>query len=1003
MDQYPNYSRQSSHLFFDQGDYALLQMVCEGRTANQKGMGLFSPDLHPNGLKQMAAPWEMRIAYTVMNLLNSLEKGQAADRLQALATLYDEVVAVGSAYRLNTGRVLVQIMKELVRHEGTPEQQLMLAHSFRKAAAGNRRLVRKLLQDYHLLEMPERWDQLTFDDHVHDSLTKGRKTPTHLIMDAWIKGIRTITVVYYNYLDMDAAEELVQAAAIMGIETRIGIDCPAIFRGRQVSFIWEPKDIDDLQGLREFFDDKAIAHFMEEGRKASEYHTEIILEVLDAYNSTDRHSISDYCDTLLPVISKEDFLEYVGVGQPSLLHLSELVCNHLQTVMAMGFSLLRDQFRTVADPQAREEIEEVVAFMRTITPALLRKNWFLPCLRSLSPHKDAPLFLCTPAADLLRRIRRMHRRSNITLTLSGMKTADVIELLFAGEGRISHLELYNLKYDLSESNTDCQEINELQFAINQGSAIALKRLISDVLSRYRESSAEDKIDRCASLTAILYSIQRLQSFYRRAPLGTRIGSDSTGRANSLHGMGFAYVETLPPKARRHVASSQRSLRKIIPIQATLESQFSYFPPPQATGLSAWLRGNIGIFRHLGCRRKHAWLVRPDSVRYTPEKGQITTLGGIRNETISRFSLKEAEVASKRPGLRYLNTRTANILKVSVGFVLAMSSFLITQDWWFLALFGAPIWFMITGVRNIFQAVLAGGGLRQSSLLRWKDYVNWSRISDSLLFTGISVPLLELTLRWWLLGQVFSISSASNPVVFYSVVSAANGLYIASHNILRGLQKEAVIGNLFRSVLAIPLALLYNSLLVGLFILLHLEDALPILASASAIISKTSSDTIAGLIEGVADRRTNMQMRHWDYRGKLKRFFACFASLQLLLPEDDVIKMVSDQKRMFSSQSGDINELEKSLLIHSLDLMYFFMYQPRGRTKMEEVLLRRMTTEERTIFIQVQGMLRRTRAVSQLFVDGIVGKNFSGALAFFLSQRDGYLRYLEKHAPGAERR
>ena len=998
MDECPQYSRQSSRLFFDKGDYALLQMVREGRTAMQQGQGLFSPDLHPNGLKQMAAPWEMRIAYTVINLLNSLEKGQAADRLQALTTLYDEVVAVGSAYRLNTGRVLVQIMKELVRHEGTPEQQLILAHSFRKAAAGNRRRVRRLLQDYHLLEMPECWDQLTFDDHVHDSLTKGRKTPTHLIMDAWIKGIRTLTVIYYNYLDKGAAEELVQAAAIMGIETRIGIDCPAVFRGRQVSFIWEPKDLNDLQGLSDFFDDRPIARFMEEGRKASEYHTGLILEVLEAYNTRDRHCISDYCNTPLPVISQKDFLEYVGVGQPSLLHLSELVCNRLLKAMATGFTLLREQYSMQTDLQTRKEIEDRVAFMRTITPAMLRKNWFVPTLKNLPPQKEAPLFLRTPAADLLRRIRRMHRRSNITLTLSGLKTVDVVELLFAGQGRISHLELYNLKYDLSETNTDCQEINDLQFAINQGSAIALKRLISNVLARYRESDAEDKIDRCASLTAILYSIQRLQSFYRRTPLGTRIGSDSTGRANSLHGMGFAYVETLPPKARKHIATSQRSLRKVIPIQATLESQFSYFPPPQPSGISAWLRRNIGLFRHLGCRSKHSWRVLPDSVRYTPDKGHITTLGGIRNETISRFSLQEAEVASKRPGLRNLNTRTANILKVSLGFVLALSSFTITQNWWFLALFGAPIWFMITGVRNIFQAVLAGGGLRQSSLLRWNDYVNWSRISDSLLFTGISVPLLELALRWWLQGQVFSITSASNPVIFYSVVSAANGLYIASHNILRGLQKEAVIGNLFRSALAIPLALVYNSLLVGLFISLSLEDALPILASASAIISKTSSDTIAGLIEGVADRRTNMQMRHWDYQGKLQRFFACFASLQLLLPEEDVIKMVSDQKRMFSSQSGNINDLEKSLLIHSLDLMYFFMYQPRGRTKMEEVLLRRMTLEERTIFIRVQGMLRRTRAVSQLFVDGIVGRNFSGALAFYLSHRDGYLRYLERHAP-----
>jgi hypothetical protein len=54
---------------------------------------------------------------------------------------------------------------------------------------GQPRIVRKQLLRYHLLEMPEEWNQVTCDDHVHDVNTKGRKSSTHLIMDAWIKGI----------------------------------------------------------------------------------------------------------------------------------------------------------------------------------------------------------------------------------------------------------------------------------------------------------------------------------------------------------------------------------------------------------------------------------------------------------------------------------------------------------------------------------------------------------------------------------------------------------------------------------------------------------------------------------------------------------------------------------------------------------------------------------------------------------------------------------------------
>ena len=113
--------------------------------------------------------------------------------------------------------------KDMVRLQGDPLEQLKLAHDFRKAALGTPRVVRRMLARYHLPEMPEAWNQQAFDHHVHDANTKGRKSPTHLVMDAWLKGLRFITVVYYNTVDPEAASELLRAARIMGITVRIGI------------------------------------------------------------------------------------------------------------------------------------------------------------------------------------------------------------------------------------------------------------------------------------------------------------------------------------------------------------------------------------------------------------------------------------------------------------------------------------------------------------------------------------------------------------------------------------------------------------------------------------------------------------------------------------------------------------------------------------------------------------------------------------------------------------
>ena len=55
-------------------------------------------------------------------------------------------------------------MKDLLRVKDNELRQLKLAHDFRMVSTGNPRLVRTELAKYHLLEMPEEWNQYAFDD-----------------------------------------------------------------------------------------------------------------------------------------------------------------------------------------------------------------------------------------------------------------------------------------------------------------------------------------------------------------------------------------------------------------------------------------------------------------------------------------------------------------------------------------------------------------------------------------------------------------------------------------------------------------------------------------------------------------------------------------------------------------------------------------------------------------------------------------------------------------------
>ena len=992
-----------SSIYYDKQDYALLslvdQMLQSGSLSEQP---LFAEELHPHGTKELAAPRETRIAYTVIHLLHSLEEGQAADRLHALSSLYDEVISVtGSTFRNNTGRALIQLMKELVRGEHDEERRLMLIHTFRKTTAGNRRFVRKVLRDYHLLEMPEEWNQLAFDHHVHDYHTKGRKTSSHLIMDAWIKGIRSLTVIYYNYVDAQSVSELFQAAKIMGISIQIGIEYRALFRDKHISFIWEPPSLMDIQALESFLREEPVRELMNEGHSASVYYVDNVVSKLDAYNQTHRHDISSFTGLDMPEIPQDAFFRFVRAGQPSLLHLADIISQQVLDLAKAELPSLQEKWAESNDQDEKQAIEERISRFNGMYPEAIRQKWLLEIAppKPLGPESTAkPEFLRINAPDLVQKLYSLRRKSNITLSTAGLTATDVLELLYSCRGHITHLETFNLKEYAKGLQAHQKEINTLQYALNQENSILLKRLITDMLAEHKESGQQDKQSRCTALTDILYNIPKLKFYYRHKPIKTRIGSDATNRSSLLHGMGFVYIETLPPHARREIQHPNNGrFRLTLPLKSAVEMRVHYSQRSQEQGsketFSRWL-GKMPGFRFTKYTRKIFWSAVPETVTYQEDANSLATLGGLKDSTTPLFSLQPVRAESVRPGFGNINTRLLNITKVTVGFLLAMCTFAITQSWWGLVWLGAPIWFFITGVRNVLQAVLAGRGFTRTSLLHWKDYINWSRVCDSLFYTGISVPLLDLVVRWLILNKGFGVSASTHPLLVFLVVATVNGTYISAHNAFRGLQKEVIIGNFFRSALAIPLSLVYNAALLWLCILAGIPGAVAalILADAAAIISKAASDTMAGILEGVADRRTNLEMRHWDYNRKLRQFFSCYDRLDALLPEIQAFDILGQPGAMFCTKGAKIDTLQRDLLVHSLDLMYFFFYQPRARTELARSI-RAMSQDEREIFTKAQMVLTRERGVSQLLVSGHIVRDFGPVLAFYLSKHKTYLSIL----------
>ena len=980
----------SMQMYFDKQDREILNIVnrileCPNREQSR----VFDANLHPHGIKGLALSPVHRVAYAVINLLTNLEVGQADDRLMALQALYNEVMSSAhSTLRRNTARVLLQIMKDLVRADSSLTR-LKLAHDFRKAASGTPRVVRKMLARYHLPEMPEEWNQLSFDDHVYDAHSRGRKTPTHLIMDAWIKGIRHLTVMYSNYIDYDAAKELLEAGAIMGIQVRVGLEVSCPFRGRWVSMVWVPRGFGAVSDFLEFLKTEEMQAIIEEGRAAVVWRKERTLEAMEAWNEGRRLTLEKAWGVDIPRLEEACFINKVGLGQPSFVHLAECIHSHILPFVRQRAEKIKERIASGNEETGAAERE--LAELDALTNAVIARDWLegadLPAVGSGA--EDLPAMFTRPPSQMAERLTSMHTGYRLILNLAGLNVPDVLELLYDCDCRFTHLELFNLKDWYEGLLNELPAINELQRTLNEGRGPRIKEIVHEIIDSLM---ADGEMERAEKFRLILNHIPTIWEYYRNDPLKTFIGSNSARDNNERSfGMGFVYAETLPARARKTLRENSAHVGDI-PIHTRIDECITYEDDRENVSSFTKCIRRIPGFRRFQQSRNRTWI--PDDTSQIMSPGNLVSLGGVNVPHANGLQEEQTAKAEKKPGSAYLSTTVTNWIKVMAGFIPSVASFLYTQDWWFLAWFGTFIWFGITGIRNIIQMVVAGNGTTRNSLLRWKDHVSISRICDSLMYTGISVALLEVIVRVWLLEDLCGLSVREHPAIVFTVLNFVNAIYICSHNIYRGFPREAAIGNLFRSALAIPVSAWYNHAFVAILFMCGVADPLFYTVPSAAIISKLASDTVAAVIEGYADSQNNRRIRKWDYEGKIARVFACYTRLELLFPEENMLDKLTQSTDTPEELTDEACKLDMALIINALDLMYFWYYQPRAQDALRRIV-KKMSQADRTVFARTQLVLLRHRDISQLFVDGLVGRHFSLPLAFYLNKRKDYVYAMTK--------
>jgi hypothetical protein len=170
-------------------------------------------------------------------------------------------------------------------------------------------------------------------------------------MDAWLKGIRYLTVIYYNYVSSEAANELLRAAEIMGMHVRIGLLFHAPFRGRLVDLIWIPRNVPSAEDFTDFLGKPEIAQLMKEGRSATRWLERRILHILDLWNETERLRLAPLIGGTADPLNASEFMAFVGSGQASLQHLAEFIHKKIFPFMEKRAAGLRE---ALASPELSE-------------------------------------------------------------------------------------------------------------------------------------------------------------------------------------------------------------------------------------------------------------------------------------------------------------------------------------------------------------------------------------------------------------------------------------------------------------------------------------------------------------------------------------------------------------------------------------------------------------------------------------------------------------------------
>jgi len=822
------------------------------------------PNSRPRGFIKEFKKRRTTIVENYLRITNSLESANYNERVHALSLLAEHIIYSRSlSMPLNAARVQLALMKEVVKNRDDKRVQLELMRDFTVSSFGHPRTIRKFLRKLDIIEVPETGEELKdlkmgWDFHVHDSTSYGVKLPIQLIIDAFIKGISELTIVYNNLDREEAVKEVLEAGRILGIKVNIALEFSALTNGVRFHYLYIlPNFSSEKERFKTFLKQKTtnFNDFLHELEENENKRQKDIERLIQNFNNEHLPKInegyaSDSMYYLQPLSIRNEENTF-GSKVYSHRQLGELLFPKLKKVLekrAIQISALKIQsekshehFSKLERETIQQRFREIRLQYRNLEPEKIRLDYF---------GGDETLIVET-AVSSLENIHLLVKKAGGEIKFiqpleHGLQAA--VDTILENYKMLTYTEVYNMYGTVEVKESEFSIFAHFIKLLNEGDLYNPTKFLTDHKLTFDPKKLEDAL-----------------AYFQLNILIPAIGSDAAGRSTLAPGMGFVLESRL------------------------VKQQINYF-------------------------RKHHHVL-PDEISNliynlakipkTPlkkhEKPTIICLG--KRSRGKQNLLGDEKIEKPIPPFKaweYLNPSIKNSIIILIGFIPAY--FTIGIEFAFL-------WLAITGSRNMFVDVISENGFRPNE---WHtNDINWTNFAHSLFWTGFSVPILGFVKARYDIAWTGPHEGVLFETLKFFCINISNGIYLASHNYVRGFDKGTIRGNFFRSILAWPLAAVFSPL--GNALLLP-----------SIVQAKFWSDFVAAVIEGT---------------GKYKN---------IIKVKDRIMQ------KLMPVVVGDDLEAEKLAM---LDMIYFVNESTRAEAalkkqlipplsrfkKLKNVLLRRKTT------------------------------------------------------------